>query len=207
MNRRSFLRTLTTATGSILVSTSPFAFASESADIEALESKNYISDNFTPQSLSTISPGLTRRQWKTIIAVQEHLLPSDVANSRTKSKAPSAIDVNSKAYLYAILADPGRDNEDRILVKEGLIDLQDICWKKYKKTFIGCTIKQREESLRALEKTPIGRPWLMTVLGYIFEALLVDPIYGGNPKGMGWKWLEHNPGLPRPTVNQRYFLL
>jgi len=45
------------------------------------------------------------------------------------------------------------------------------------------------------------------VLGYIFEALLVDPVYGGNPNGIGWKWLEHQPGLPRPTADKRYFLL
>jgi gluconate 2-dehydrogenase gamma chain len=207
MNRRSFLSTVTTATGSILVSTSPIAFATESVDMQAIDAKKFVSDNFTPQSLSTISPGLTRRQWKTIIAVQDHLFPSDITNNNTKSKAPSAKDVNSKAYLYAVLADPGRDNEDRILVKDGLIDLQDICWKKYKKTFIDCNHKQREDSLRTLEKMPIGRPWLMTILGYIFEALLVDPVYGGNPNGIGWKWLEHNPGLPRPTVNTRYFLL
>ena len=49
-----------------------------------------------------------------------------------------------------------------------------------------------------------GENWLSTLLLYIFEALLTDPVYGGNPNGIGWKWLGHNPGLPRPTADKRY---
>ena len=39
---------------------------------------------------------------------------------------------------------------------------------------------------------------------YIFEALLSDPVYGGNPEGIGWRWLGHRPGFPRPNQRNRY---
>ncbi|MFK5894882.1 MAG: gluconate 2-dehydrogenase subunit 3 family protein [Pseudomonadota bacterium] len=194
MNRRSFL----TASGStILVSTLPYAFATESITTSSKNNSTTII-----QSKNIIDPGLSRRQWKTIIAVQDHLFPSNI-----KSAAPGAKDVNAKAYFYAVLSDADRDDEDRKLVKNGLIELQDICWKNHQKLFVNLTLKQREKSLRILEQTANGTPWIMTVLGYVFEALLVDPVYGGNPDGIGWKWLDHQAGLPRPPTDKRYFLL
>jgi gluconate 2-dehydrogenase gamma chain len=45
---------------------------------------------------------------------------------------------------------------------------------------------------------------LSSLLKYIFEALLTDPIYGGNPNSMGWEWLDHTPGQPRPNPANRY---
>jgi gluconate 2-dehydrogenase gamma chain len=44
------------------------------------------------------------------------------------------------------------------------------------------------------------------LLDYIMEALLTDPVYGGNPNSIGWQWLKHQPGFPRPTtpLKRRY---
>ncbi len=198
MNRRSFL----SASGSVmLVSQSPMLFATDGMSENPLIMGDEFSVNSSlSQSKVTIDPGLSRRQWKTIIAVQDHLFPSE-------QDAPGAKEVNSQAYLYAILSDANRDDEDRQLVKNGLLELQDICWQQYKKLFTQLTAEQAELVLREFEKSPDGRPWLMTILGYIFEALLVDPVYGGNPNGIGWKWLQHQAGLPRPTMETRYFLL
>ena len=41
----------------------------------------------------------------------------------------------------------------------------------------------------------------------LFEALLLDPLYGGNKEEKGWKWLNHTPGFPRPTEELRYEVL
>jgi len=193
MNRRSFL---TISGTTMLVAHSPLLFAVEGADDLA---ENPVKLSLS-HSAKNIDPGLSRRQWKTIIAVQDHLFPSE-------AKAPGAKEVNSQAYLYAVLSDAGRDDEDRQLVINGLIELQDICWQQDKELFIKLNHVQRERALRTFEKTSNGSPWLMTILGYIFEALLVDPIYGGNTNELGWQWLEHQAGLPRPTLKTRYFLL
>ncbi|MCW9014835.1 MAG: gluconate 2-dehydrogenase subunit 3 family protein [Gammaproteobacteria bacterium] len=192
MDRRSFISTsIHTSVGSILIASSPFLFATNSWPTPR---------KILRHSKATISSGLSRRQWKTIITVQEHLFPSE-------DNAPGAREINAKAFLYAVLSDAQRDDSDRKLVKDGLISLQDICWETYKQTFIELKHEFRENALRSFEKTPNGTPWIMTILGYIFEALLTDPVYGGNPESIGWQWLEHKPGFPRPTSDKRYFQL
>ena len=46
--------------------------------------------------------------------------------------------------------------------------------------------------------------WLSTLITYTLEALLSDPLYGGNTNGIGWKWLGHDPGNPRPSADKIY---
>ena len=64
-----------------------------------------------------------------------------------------------------------------------------------------------EEVLKGISKSRAGSNWLNTLLGYIFQAILSPPSYGGNPKGIGWHWLEHKAGFPLPAKGQRYFEL
>ena len=78
----------------------------------------------------------------------------------------------------------------------------------YQKSFAGLPHEQREAVLRHMEKNhQRGREWLQEMIRYVFEALLSDPVYGGNPQAVGWKWLQHTPGFPRPPKEKRYFLL
>ena len=42
------------------------------------------------------------------------------------------------------------------------------------------------------------------VMYYLAEALMLDPVYGGNPDMIGWKWLEHQAGFPRPVAGKTY---
>jgi len=58
--------------------------------------------------------------------------------------------------------------------------------------------------LHQITKSKAGRRWVSKLLSYICEALLGDPVYGGNPDGIGWKWLNHHPGFPRPPKHKRY---
>jgi len=108
MDRRSFL---TASGGGILVSSLPYAFATEGLSAEGPEkSKVKI-----VQSKRTIDPGLSRRQWKTIITAQDHLFPSESStngksSANSKPSSPGAKDVNAKAYFYAVLADADRDD-------------------------------------------------------------------------------------------------
>lgn len=194
MDRRTFLTTAATST--IMVYTSPMAFAS-SAPIWPGDTPPFL------HSTLSVDPGLNRSQWKAIVATQQHLFPS---NLQKQPASPGANDINAKAFLYAVLSDPNRDDEDRRLVKHGVIELQNLSSKQYQKSFNHLDFSQKEKILRTLEKQPGGTPWIMTILGYVFEALLTDPVYGGNPNGIGWKWLDHQPGFPRPSVDNRYFL-
>ncbi len=182
MKRRTFL----IATGSLSVSSSSLLIATEADPIEPALNPRFI------QSKQTVELDITVQQWETIAAAQAHLFPAE-------SDSPGASDVNAQDYLYAILADANREDADRKLVKQGTIKLDEISQQQFKKSFVALNQFDRETSLRTFEQDG-GRAWIMTVLGYIFEALLADPIYGGNPQTIGWQWLQHNPGFPRPQA-------
>ena len=144
--------------------------------------------------------GLTQQQWQVLVTVQAHLFPAD-------ANAPGAQDINAALYLHDVLANPTFDSADRRFARTGILDLQTLTHKQFTKRFIDLTSQQREHVLRLYEQTPQGSRWLNMILEYLMEALLTDPVYGGNPGGIGWQWLEHTPGSPRPPKHKRYFLL
>ncbi len=143
--------------------------------------------------------GLSKIQWVTLDAVQRYLFPSEV-------HAPGAAEINAASYLYFVLSDPYIDPDARALIPAGLIAFEQRVQQDFRRPFVGLDVAERETALRAYEKTPQGREWITNILGYIFEALLTDPVYGGNPKGNGWQWLGHRPGFPQPPRERRYFL-
>jgi len=144
--------------------------------------------------------GISRQQWQALIAIQSHLFPAE-------TNSPGAQDVNAATYLYHVLIDPKFDVADRAFVKTGIEAIQRLANKQGAGGFVKLKPAQREKVLRQYEKSAQGSSWLNMILEYILEALLTDPVYGGNPKGIGWKWLGHTPGFPRPPKNKRYFLL
>lgn len=46
--------------------------------------------------------------------------------------------------------------------------------------------------------------WISWNLNLILESLSLDPIYGVNSNESGWKWLEHQPGYPRPNNDTKF---
>jgi gluconate 2-dehydrogenase gamma chain len=142
------------------------------------------------------STSLTPDEWQTLAAVQEHLFPSEPDSLGAK-------DINATAYLQFVLAE--LEQVDREFIKKGVVQLEKMAQTIEGKQFIALSSEQREHLLRRFETN--GKQWISTILRYILEALLTDPIYGGNPNAIGWKWLDHQPGFPRPPANKRYYLL
>ena len=139
----------------------------------------------------------TQAPWPTIAAVQEHLFPGEAGS-------PGANDINAASYLKNMLEDAEHDQDERSFILNGPNWLNDLSNKEYKKPFIPLNTTQREQLLQRIAQTNAGENWLSLLLMYIFEALLSSPVYGGNPDGIGWRWLEHNPGFPQPTSNNTY---
>jgi gluconate 2-dehydrogenase gamma chain len=147
----------------------------------------------SPQSNAVLS----EQQQAVLAAVQQHLFPSEPG-------IPGAREINALAYLNSVLADPKMDEGEKAFVRNGVGWLEDLVKEELGKSFTGLDATQREQMLRRIEQSRAGENWLATLLLYISEALLSDPVYGGNPNGIGWRWLEHQPGYPRPPADKIY---
>jgi gluconate 2-dehydrogenase gamma chain len=135
--------------------------------------------------------------WRTLAAVLAHLFPSEAG-------APGAAEIDALAYIGTMLEAPGFDAGERTAILRGAAEIETLAAGR---AFAELAPEAKETVLRAFEATEHGRRWLSGMLNYLVEALLADPVYGGNPDGIGWRWLAHNPGFPRPPAGKRWFLL
>ncbi len=135
--------------------------------------------------------------WPTIEAVQEHLWPR-------REGTPALADFNATAYLAAALLDPQIEAGERQYISDGVAPLEAFTRTQFERSFFELEETDREAVLRKVETSPVGQYWLSLIMYYLFEALLTDPVYGGNTDGAGWRWLEHEPGFPRPPSAHPY---
>lgn len=147
-----------------------------------------------------ISPPPLKEPWLTLSEVQQHLFPDE-------ENSIGAKDIHALEYLRATLITPDFDKEEGVLIHNGVNWLNDLSQQQYSKKFIQLDNVAKEKLLRRIESSNAGERWLSTVLTYLLEALLTDPIYGGNTNGIGWKWLQHQPGFPRPPEDKKYYKL
>jgi hypothetical protein len=115
------------------------------------------------------------------------------------SFVPSKNDINAYAYLNFILNHSYVTDDTKKFIQNGARWLNEESVLKYKKVYTALYDFQRQKILKEISKTAWGESWLETIMSYFFEAMLGDPIYGGNRAQSGWKWLNHKSGLPRPT--------
>ena len=139
-----------------------------------------------------------KHQNKTMLAVQQILFPND-------GDGPSAYDLNALRYLHWALSDPDNiaDGDPAYLIK-GLVSLDVFTEDLNAKKFIDLSINQQNTALEQIQLSDFGENWLSLIIYYLLEALLLDPAYGGNPDGIGWKWLEHQAGFPLPSKENSY---
>jgi len=133
------------------------------------------------------------QQQQTVTALQEHLFPKG-------PDSPGATDIGAAKYLEWAITVPEADPDTRNTIVNGISRLQDATIERFDAPFTRLEFMQKELA----DETRWGRVWLSLLLSYIFEALLSDPVYGGNPDQVGWRWLEHQPGFPRPPADKIY---
>jgi len=139
-----------------------------------------------------------QHQKDSISRVQHHLFPDD-------GDGPSATDINALKYLEWALTDPdNQDDGDGDFIVQGVGWLNSLSEQTQGNQFIKLSHEKQDKVLRQISQSNTGENWLSTLIYYLMEALLFDPVYGGNPDGIGWKWLEHQPGFPAPTKDKLY---
>jgi len=129
---------------------------------------------------------------QTIAILHKDLFPST-------ELVPDAKYINANVYLNKILTHSRITLEEKIFIRDGIKWLNEEAVARYKKVYAKLSEKQRQKVLQEVVDSDWGESWLVNIMTYFMEAMLGDPIYGGNQDEIGWKWLNHQGGLPRPT--------
>ena len=140
---------------------------------------------------------LNKTQLSILKDIQLILFPKD-------GNGPSASDINADKYLQWVISDTRMDPSEVEYIVNGLTWVNETSVEEYKQVFIELSISEKEELVAKISKLSWGESWLSVILTLIFEALLCDPQYIGNPESVGWKWLNHYAGNPRPTQKLLY---
>jgi len=143
------------------------------------------------QAKQALEQGQLQEPWLTLHHVLLQLLPED-------GNGPGAVQAGALAFLRAALQEPAQDPETVRFVHNGVGWLNTESNNRFQQPFSGLTSAQQQQVLTSVANSRAGENWLSTLLTFSIEALLADPIYGGNLQQQGWQWLQHNPGFPRP---------
>lgn len=174
-NRRSFLRAALIAGAASQIAW----FTSCSAQLE--EGSEYL----TPEQATIL---------KSILMI---IFPDD-------GNGPSAEEINSFGYIVWVLSDNYRDPEDNQYIIDGLDWSNDKAQEIYQEDYYKLDQEQKEALVEQFVELDWGKNWMSVMVTLVLESLLLDPIYGGNVDEKGWKWLDHEPGLPRPTEQTNF---
>lgn len=134
---------------------------------------------------------LDTKKKKTLASVQMLILPSE-------SDSPGAEEIGAIDYLDHALSDPLTDQGDIDSILSLSERLEDAAGKRHKKGFCALAISDQTKIIQELHSDEQGKELLGVLIIFTLEALLCDPVYGGNRDGLAWRWLGLNPPLPRP---------
>lgn len=139
----------------------------------------------------------THVEMKTIYALQNFLLP-------VEGIGPSASAMNAHQYFVWSLGDQHIPNPDKEYFINKTTDFIKLCKEQTTKSFHDLDEKEKENFILNNRSESWFESYLSRMITVIFEATLLDPIYGGNTNEEGWNWLEHIPGSPRPDEDTKY---
>lgn len=148
-----------------------------------------------PDDFGDTSP-LNSRQFITLRELLSVLFPND-------GNGPGALEVNADRYILWVLNDPLLDPVENEFIIDKLDKFIETCKEQYAQRFEELSEEAKQSFVRKVADD-WGKTWISRLLTLIFEALLTDPKYGGNPDHIGWEWLQHDPGVPRPSIHQTY---
>lgn len=139
----------------------------------------------------------TSEEMKNVYALQNFLLPDE-------GDGPSASKMNAHQYFVWSLNDKHLPSSEKDYFVGKSIQTFDLCKEQMGKSFYELESMEAENFLLKNMSEGWFESYISRMITVIFEATLLDPIYGGNINEEGWNWLEHIPGSPRPDVNTKY---
>ncbi len=110
---------------------------------------------------------------------------------------PSAKEFNAIGFLKEVSSHNSFDKDDKELLFQGARDFNDTFPE-----FLSSNKDKKLSFIQSANGSSYGQEWLNKVIYYGIEAMLSDPIYGGNVNEIAWKSLGHETGKPQPK--QKY---
>ena len=142
-----------------------------------------------------------------LLTAEQATILNDVLNIffSNDGNGPDAEDINAFGYVMWVLHDTlNRKIEDNAYILVGLNWADETAQEIYFSPFVELSQEQKEALVGKFTELDWGKNWSSMIITLILEALVLDPIYGGNKNEAGWNWLNHTPGFPRPTEENRY---
>lgn len=185
LSRRNMLKnSLKSAGGATLVTAIPLSAWSNNLNL-----------NIPKKSLTE---ELKTDPWLTLHSTLNHLLPSS-------ETGPGAKEIQATNYLYNIVNLQPTEQDEIDFIYKGVGWLNGYSQSQLQKNFVELKQQDKEKLLQGISQSRAGGNWLNTLLGYILEAMLTPPVYGGNPNQIGWQWLDHRGGFPLPSEGTRFY--
>jgi len=154
-------------------------------------------------SVAVVAGVLDAREYGTLKAICARIIPSD--------QDPGATEAGVAAFVDAQLRHEPVRSFHRML-RLGMRQLDTICRRHHRRSFVDLTEKQQDEMLRRLQRNRQlggrfnGESFMRTLIGLTLEGFLGDPIYGGNRDRVGWRmigFVPQQPGPRRPYRNRK----
>ncbi|WP_196139259.1 gluconate 2-dehydrogenase subunit 3 family protein [Aliikangiella sp. G2MR2-5] len=187
LNRRAFIRS-----GSQLSLLAMLAACKPKREDTAKPEKSTHKSEQPDQSL------FDGKEARVIKNVQQHMFPDD-------GNGPDAEAINAFGYLEFAMTDRQNiEDGDPEFLKKGIGWLQDLSISSQGEDYLKLAEPEQVALLKKISASSAGENWLALIIYYLAEALMLDPVYGGNPEQVGWRWLEHQAGFPRPVEGKTY---
>lgn len=107
-------------------------------------------------------------------------------------------------HFVTILTDTNYNQDDQKYLIQGLVWTAESSQEQYQKAFILLSSAEKEALFETIVQEKWGKSWLSYMLDCFYESLLIDPIYKVNTNQIGWNWLRHQAGMPRPNTANQY---
>lgn len=147
--------------------------------------------------LNEISPFFDKKEVGILRALMEVLFPSD-------GNGPTINDISAYEHIVWSLKDELFGYNPYKILKQSLVKLNTYSESNHELPFVNLNEKEQHKVVTEIVKLDWGEKLASKILTYIFEALSIDPLYNVNTDKKGWAWLGHQPGFPRPEIEQLY---
>lgn len=129
--------------------------------------------------------------------IQDILLPND-------EYGPGALDVLADRYFIWVLQGHFLYPDDEKALFDGFEHFNSFMKEEGVVDFAEMDRSGQEMVIAEYATNSKGKFWFGKILLLCFEAMFADPVYGCNPDGIGYQWINYTPGAPRPTAQTRF---